>query len=235
MSPTSPTLTSSLENRSTTIITNLSQLLLSFYPVSICQRLIRRSHVTYTGSNFSSKDYTNSKFWNYRKHKKKDYCNVAPLRENGVHIFSDATGKANILNRQYRSVFNKNSRGCIPSEGSSTLPDMPPIKVTEDRVLKMLQSLNPYKAAGPDQISPMVLRKLASVLSRPLAILFQQSIDSGEVPQQREKVHVTPIFKKGCKNKPPTTAQSHWQLYLASYANTSLQRKVCITWTCIIY
>ena len=73
---------------------------------------------------------------------------------------------------------------------------MPPIKVTEDGVLKMLQSLNPNKAAGPDQISPMVLRNLTSVLSRPLAALFQQSIDSGEVPQQWNKTSRNPNIQE---------------------------------------
>ena len=168
---------------------------------SRCQRLLRKSHVNYTESIFSSKDCTNSKFWSYIKHKRKESCNVAPLRENGV-LISDAIGKANILNRQYCSVFNKDNRGCEPSKGESDIPDMPPIKVTESGVLKLLQSLNPNKAAGPDKISPMVLKKLSNVLSRPLAVLFQKSIDSGEVPRQWKNANVTPLFKKGDKNKP---------------------------------
>ena len=38
------------------------------------------------------------------KSKKKDSCSIPPLRSEGV-LIADAVGKANILNRQYSSVF----------------------------------------------------------------------------------------------------------------------------------
>ena len=64
----------------------------------------------------------------------------------------------------------------------------------------MLKKLKPNKAAGPDQISPRVLKELAEPLSKPLSILFQHSIQSGTVPRQWKTAIVSPIFKKGDRN-----------------------------------
>jgi hypothetical protein len=69
-------------------------------------------------------------------------------------------------------------------------------------VEKLLKNLKPDKAAGPDMISPKVLRELAPVLSLPLSLIFQNSIDTGVVPTQwKHHALVTPIFKKGDRDK----------------------------------
>ena len=50
---------------------------------------------------------------------------------------------------------------------------MPHIFVEPEGVKKLLSSLNPNKAAGPDRISSRVLKELADELYRPLSTLFQ--------------------------------------------------------------
>ena len=78
---------------------------------------------------------------------------------------------------------------------------MPEITVTQDGVEKLLKNLKPNKAAGPDRISPSVLKELADVLSQPLTQIYQTAIDTGNVPEQWRTAIVTPIFKKGDKSK----------------------------------
>ena len=56
---------------------------------------------------------------------------------------------------------------------------MPHIFVEPEGVKKLLSSLNPNKAAGPDRISSRVLKELADELYRPLTTLFQNSLNSG--------------------------------------------------------
>uniref|UniRef100_A0A8C3H626 Reverse transcriptase domain-containing protein n=1 Tax=Chrysemys picta bellii TaxID=8478 RepID=A0A8C3H626_CHRPI len=55
---------------------------------------------------------------------------------------------------------------------------------------------------GPDALHPRVLKKLADVIAEPLAIIFENSWRSGEVPDDWKKANVAPIFKKGKKEDP---------------------------------
>ena len=64
-------------------------------------------------------------------------------------------------------------------------------------VEKLLANLSPYKACGPDGISPRVLKELAKELAPALTIIFQSSLTTGMVPVDWRDAHVTPIFKKG--------------------------------------
>ena len=56
------------------------------------------------------------------------------------------------------------------------------IAVSKDGVIKLLKGLNPSKALGPDE-HPRVLKELATELGPVFAHLFQQSIDTGEIPK----------------------------------------------------
>ena len=63
------------------------------------------------------------------------------------------------------------------------IPTIDDIKISEQRVKKLMENLSPYKARGPDGISSRVFRELAEELAPALTIIFQS--------------YVTPIFKKG--------------------------------------
>ena len=82
-----------------------------------------------------------------------------------------------------------------------TLPSIPTITVTVPGVLKLLKRLDPSKSSGPDNIGPRVLRELSSVIASPLthAVIFQQSLHDGIVPEDWRKANITPVFKKGQK------------------------------------
>ena len=58
---------------------------------------------------------------------------------------------------------------------------MEDIVVTKEGVTKLL---NPSKALGPDELHPRDLKELATELGPMFAHLFQQSIDSDEIPKE---------------------------------------------------
>ena len=64
------------------------------------------------------------------------------------------------------------------------------------------KNLNPHKAAGPDNIRPMVLKELVSEISPILSTIYNVSIKAGEIPDNWRSAVITPAFKKGQKYVP---------------------------------
>ena len=175
------------------------------------QRMWREAKDKYTNSVFDPQDGEDDydkkkkqplkKFFGFIKSLKKDASGVAPLKRDGV-LVSDSKGKANILNQQYASVFTEEDTETVPDLGPSPHQKMPHPTVTQKGVQKLLASLNPNKAAGPDKLSPRFLREVSEELSPLYTKLFQKSLDDGQVPSQWRTADVSPIFKKGEKYDP---------------------------------
>ncbi|CAM4642430.1 unnamed protein product, partial [Lepidochelys kempii] len=71
-----------------------------------------------------------------------------------------------------------------------------------EAVRDYLEKLDVHKSMGPDELHPRVLKELAAVIAEPLAIIFENSWRTGEVPDDWKKANVVPIFKKGKKEDP---------------------------------
>ena len=71
------------------------------------------------------------------------------------------------------------------------------IHVFVEDATKLLNGLNPSKALGPDELHPRVLKELASELGPMFAHLFQQSIDTGEIPKECHSQTYVPYIRKG--------------------------------------
>ena len=79
---------------------------------------------------------------------------------------------------------------------------MPDICINLNGITKLLSNLRPDKAAGPDEIRPIVLKELRSEIAPIIQLIFERSLATGKVPSDWTKANVSPIFKKGDKSDP---------------------------------
>ena len=105
------------------------------------------------------KSKTNPKiFWPHTQEKLKTKPGVAPLLTNSNDKNSlkfDEEEKADILLKQFSSVFNKEHEGTIPRIPRRRENRVGDLHVTEAMVKKELMCLNINKSSGPDKFIPV--------------------------------------------------------------------------------
>ena len=131
---------------------------------------------------------------------------IGPLKNENGEVVNDNSETAALLNNYFASVFTEEITSNVPEASQIFLgpnsDKLSTIEITEEMVKNKLIKLKPDKSPGVDNIYPIVLQKLANNISLPLSIIFQHSLNTGEVPTDWRNANVTPIFKKGPKHKP---------------------------------
>ena len=84
----------------------------------------------------------------------------------------------------------------------SNMPGMGRNTVTTKSISNLLAKLNSSKATGPDQIPIRLLKTAGNVIAPVLRIIYQQSLDSGDLLSDWTNTFVSPIFKKGSRCDP---------------------------------
>ena len=138
------------------------------------------------------------KFWSFIKSLKKDAYGFTSLRESGI-LKTDSKEKANICNRQFQSVFTCEDDSDPPSKGASPFSSMGDITVDPKGVTKLLDGLNVHKASGPDGLNARVLKECSNEISPILALIYNESLARGDVPDEWRQANVSLVFKKGEK------------------------------------
>ena len=92
-------------------------------------------------------------------------------------------------------------------------------KVDQAGVLKLMQGLNLHKAEGPVHIPTRFLKEFAAELSPAMTLIFQASLQQGEVPDDWKQANVAPIFKKGDR----CTAANYRPISLTSVCSKILE------------
>lgn len=69
--------------------------------------------------------------------------------------------------------------------------------LAKEEVAKALKALRAGKSAGPDDVSPELLRAVADSLAQPLTDVFNRVWNDEKVPEEWFMATVVPIFKKG--------------------------------------
>ena len=140
------------------------------------------------------------KLWSYVKSRTKTRSRIPILRGKNGTVASTPKEKAEALNEFFASVFTDERLENIPEEGSEFLGNyLSNFIICQKDVRKKLDKLNPGKTPGPDKWHPLLLKSIADLISLPLSILFQKSLNEGILPSQWLKACITEIHKKGEK------------------------------------
>ena len=143
-------------------------------------------------------------FWSHIRRKLKTKTGTAPLLGNNKDKtstkFNDLK-KANILQKQFLSVFTREPEGEIPLLGNRNESSIFHFNLTQEMVRNELLNLNVNKLCGPNEIHPRLLKELATTISKPIASLFNKSMKYGKVPLDWKKANVSPIYKTGARNR----------------------------------
>ena len=111
---------------------------------------------------------------------------------------------AEVLNEYFSSVFTTEDISSLPvpfcSEGN-TSEHLGQLFVTPEMIANKIKKMKDNKSPGVDGIPPKLLKEFVEQISTPLAKLYNLSLE-GIVPSEWKEANITPLFKKGSRNKP---------------------------------
>jgi hypothetical protein len=109
-----------------------------------------------------------------------DNVGVPPLKSKGT-LHSNSVTKAEILLKQFSSVFTRDTENSLPPVSPTIVESITNIMIQESGVLKLLQDLNISKAPGPDALPNKVLKECAVELAPVVSMIFQSSLETGQL------------------------------------------------------
>ena len=73
------------------------------------------------------------------------------------------------------------------------------VPITKPEIEKLIRKLEPKKSSGHDGISNKLIQDLCDVISYPLTLIFNQSLQTGIFPSSMKWADITPLYKSKCK------------------------------------
>ena len=101
-------------------------------------------------------------------------------------------------------------------------------------IREAIDKLSKNAAAGPDGIPAILIKEAKDELSIPLSIIWQKSLQTGEIPNIFKKAHITPILKPGAPRSHqstyrPVSLTSHLVKTFERVLKSSLQNFLEVT------
>ena len=85
----------------------------------------------------------------------------------------------------------------IPEYSGLPITPLLNVPISVDGVKQLLSTLDPSKLCGPDNIPAQILKYCCDEIVPVLTVIFTQSLNSGNLPEDWLTANITPIFKKG--------------------------------------
>ena len=126
------------------------------------------------------------KFWQFVNRKTKTAVGIVDLEMSGTNeLTKDDAQKSEELAIFFSNVFTNENLDKMPSIDEIELDNkLEFFTIEAEDVRKKLDNLNQSKSPGPDNIHPRLLKEMSSVIQRPLTILYQNTLKSGEISEE---------------------------------------------------
>ena len=69
-------------------------------------------------------------------------------------------------------------------------------------IANKVKKMKDNKSPGVDGIPTKLFKEIVEQISKPLAKVFNLLLEEGIVPSEWKEANITPLFKKGSRNKP---------------------------------
>ena len=109
---------------------------------------------------------------------------IPTLTLNDGNAAKTSLEKAEALNNSFGSVLSDEHCTNVPFCEEKSGTPLSNIIFTPDMIKMNLLNLNVNKSVGSDNIHPYMIKTLAEFISKPLAILFNKSMESGTTPEK---------------------------------------------------
>ena len=144
-------------------------------------------------------------FYAYVRSKQNVRDKVGPLEDNAGNIITQGCLMAEELNVHFSSVFTREDTSSLPVPetkfNGSDEKKLGQLIVTPEVVARKINNMKANKSPGVDGLSPKILKETVEQISKPLAHVFNMSLQEGIVPLEWKEANIIPLFKKGSRNK----------------------------------
>ncbi|CAH2098333.1 unnamed protein product [Euphydryas editha] len=141
-------------------------------------------------------------FWSFTKYNSKKSSSFPSSMSYNSETASTGDKICDLFSNYFQANFlesSPNSNFTYPVTQKMNNYNIGDIYIDNDELLRLLESVNLNKGAGPDDIPPLIILKCAKSFVTPLSILFRRSLDEGYVPNIWKSAFITPIYKNGDK------------------------------------
>ena len=122
-----------------------------------------------------------------------------------INIITEGCLMAEELNVHFSSVFTREDTSSLPVPetkfNGSEEEKLGQLVVTPEVVASKINNMKENKSPGVDGLSPKILKETVQQISKPLAHVFNMSLQEGIVPVEWKEANIIPLFKKGSRNK----------------------------------
>ena len=162
-----------------------------------CKELINRDYNLYLRATEDGISENPKNFWKFVNDQRKTY-ELPDCMHYNDKLASDGQSIANLFSEFFKTVYCNNNTTSVDYKLNNTIEvRLKPVTIAE--IFDKIMGLSGKLGCGPDNVPEYMLVNLVYSITKPLYLLFNKSLDEGELPIVWKESYIVPIFKNGDK------------------------------------